>query len=363
LCEKATREWREEDYKSLTDTPAFKRFANAFKNNENKPLDLFSVDYESSGVIESIQKQLKNGTIESIFLIMEYLQDSVFPRHEIFVEQISNNPQNAASGVKSFQGYSGTLENPYIFHHSVVGNNNVVLDTGSNGRVIDVLLERNRTVHCETTEKIEAKTLLEKLLDKKSLEERNRFHALIDIGVLFKGFTNYSIASSLLDYFSNKPDSPIQCILYYDNNRNELAYITKGSKEPRFLSATDPDTIRSVTGFKLDETFTFYDHLHTTGSNIAQTDNASAIATFGESVTIRDILQGVMRMRKLLDTQNVEFVVPSTMHHYFEESLGIKIDQLSEAIDRVCLSDSTNLYNFNFFRFNSIESIKGQDRK
>lgn len=331
LCEKASREWNETGCKiGLRQTKACIQFAAAFKNESGERFDLFSVDVDSQSVIKSIQEQLRNGSQESVRFILDFLRDQVFPEHEIFVEQITNNQQNAAGAVKSFQGYSGTLENPYIFHHSIVGNKeNIIPDVGSNGRVIDVLLGRNQKVHTLSSEKITACQLMHRLLDGKSSKERNRFHALIDMGVFFKGYSNDTVASSLLEYFSSVKDSPIEGILYYDTEKNELAFLRKGSDKPIFLPATDAETIRSVTGLKQEQIFTYYDHLHTTGSNIPQPDTAAAIATINESATLRDILQGVMRMRKLLEKQNVEFVVPETMLPYLEEYLGIKMRAIS----------------------------------
>ncbi len=325
LCNKALLEWKANGCQmDLDQTAAVKQFTQAFK------IDLLTIDCNSSVMINLIQEKLKNGSKESIQLILDFVRDSVLPEHEIFIEQITNNPQNASGAVKSFQGYSGTLENPYIFHHQIVSQEKGILpDVSSNGRVIDVLLDRNRNVHTLKSEKITAKELLKKVLDKKTPVERNRCHALIDIGVLFKGFINHTVACSILEYFNDQAGSPIEGVLYYDNEKNELAFIRKGHNKPIFLPATDPETIRSVTGLKPENIFTFYDHLHTTGSNIAQIDHATAIVSFSESVTIRDILQGVMRMRKLLDSQNVEFVIPKTIIPYLEEFLGIKIDKVT----------------------------------
>jgi hypothetical protein len=45
------------------------------------------------------------------------------------------------------------------------------------------------------------------------------------------------------------------------------------------------------------------------------------------------------------------------------DALPLKMDQLLEAIHRVCLLDTTDVYSFQFFRFISIESMKDQDRQ
>lgn len=340
LCNKAMDEWKESASQiPLEDTQACKLFAETFKGKDGTPLDLFNVNVESKDTLAILQKQLKNGTPKSIQLILDYLREEAFPAHGIFVEQISNNPQSGAAGVKSFQGYSGTLENPYIFHPSLSGK--IARDLRSNGRVIDVLLSKSHTAHKISSDKLTASQLLHEILDPKTVQDRNQFHALIDLGVLFKGYSNKDIALSILDYFhEKKSETPIQGVLYYDSDSNELNFIKKGSSEAVALPGTDPETIAAVTGLKPEELFTFYDHRHTTGANILQTNEAKAIVTFNESATLRDVLQAVMRMRKLLHNQKVEFTYTESLLAYINQTLGTNDQHLS--LDKLLLFASMN---------------------
>lgn len=330
LCHKALDEWREGgSLGELKKTETCQLFAKAFQNENHPPLDLFDVNFDSSEIRNLLYQQLQKGSVAAIKLILDFVSEEIFPEHQIFVEQISNNPQNGAAAVESFQGYSGTIENRYIFHHSLTHKDKILPDKSSNGRVLDVLLLQNRVVDRLENERMTAGELLKTKLDPLSAKERNQFHALIDLGVLFKGYNNQTVASSIMDYFSSKQDSKIEGVLFYDSTSNELAFLKKGSSKPITLPGTDAETIATVTGLKPEQLFTYYDHRHITGSNIAQEERAKAIATFSESVTLRDLLQAVMRMRKLLLHQHVEFVYPKDLLRYVSALLGEDIQTLT----------------------------------
>lgn len=299
----------------LDETPAALNF------KEATGLNLFEIDPEMEDSLNRIGAALKGENPQAKRLVLDYLAYQVFAQWQIHTKQIFSNSLDLGAMVKTVQGYSGTMDHPYIFPDSCQAN--IQLDVGTNGRVIDVLCRRNKTVHLIDRAELTAEQFLERLLKDRPREEVKKMHALIDIGAYFKGYPNDAVAQSILSYFSKDPSSNIQGVLYYDPHSNKLAFIRKGMEDkPVLLPGTDSATIRRITGLKPYQLFTFYDQNHTTGSDIAQAPDAAALATVGANDTLRNILQGSMRMRQLFLDQHIEFVVPATLLPLMETRIG-----------------------------------------
>ncbi|MBS0653900.1 MAG: DUF3638 domain-containing protein, partial [Verrucomicrobia bacterium] len=308
-------------------TPAVQFFKKAVAGAGQEGLDLMKLKVNDEETIRKVQKVLNAGTAESTRMIIQYLNEQVFPELEFHKDQIHNNAANLSGAVDSEQGYSGTTANPFIFSHTYLQDpeKRIVLDKGAYGRVIDTLCRANRTVHTVSTKLKTAEDLMKAVHQKKNVEERNRFHAFIDIGAYFKGHTNAEVASSFLAYFSVLEQSPIERILYYDDTNNKLACLKKGRKEPIYIDSTESKTIFAMTGLKKQQLFTFYDQFHTVGSNIIQDPHAKAFYTIGDQTVLRDELQGDMRMRSLLEEQEIEGIIPEDLipliSHRIEEPI------------------------------------------
>lgn len=316
---------------SIFDKTAVVRFfKEAAAGSIQEELDLMKLQVKDDKAMKKVQKVLNSGTAQSIRMIIQYLSEQVFPELEFHLDQIHNNTANLSGAVDSEQGYSGTTANPFIFSQAYLQDpeKRIVLDKGAYGRVIDTLCRANRTVHAASSKLKTAEDLMKAVHQKKSTPERNLFHAFIDIGAYFKGHTNAEVASSFLAYFSDLDQSPIEGILYYDDTNNQLACLKKGRKEPIFIESTDAKTIFAMTGLKKRQLFTFYDQFHTVGSNIIQDPDAKAFYTIGDKTVLRDELQGDMRMRGLLEEQEIEGIIPDDLipliSHLIEEKIAEK---------------------------------------
>ena len=62
-------------------------------------------------------------------------------------------------------------------------------------------------------------------------------------------------------------------------------------------------------GIRIEKRFTFYDQVHTTGMDIKQALNATAVVTLGKDMTLRDYSQGCWRMRGLGKGQRIHMMV------------------------------------------------------
>eukprot|EP01046_Picozoa_sp_COSAG06_P114222 COSAG06_NODE_61010_length_269_cov_0.605882_1_plen_77_part_10 len=62
-------------------------------------------------------------------------------------------------------------------------------------------------------------------------------------------------------------------------------------------------------GLQPEERFSFYDQVHSTGTDIKQCAQARCAVTLGKGMTLRDLAQGAWRMRGLTIGQTIELIV------------------------------------------------------
>ena len=328
LSNQALQEWRDNDGKTpLSEVPTAKTFASIARDANNKPLDLMTIDLEDANVLAHIQNKINDKSKESLKLVLLYIANSILPKIKTHLEQITHNAQNLGSMFSSRQGYSGTIDNKNIFPEGFSEEKQTIRpDLGANGKIIDAIFKRENNVVREIPSSIKSTQALLQLLmgpHETRWELKTAFNSFIDIGAHFKGRTNNQVAKEFYDYFKQEKDSPIKGVLYYDDVRNTLAFIGAGHEDmPVFLPDTSPQTIRSVTGLKPEQLFTYYDQRHTTGSDIPQAPNAKACVTIGETTTLRDILQGILRMRQFFQDQTIEFIIPEEMKKLIESRIG-----------------------------------------
>ncbi|MFQ5729060.1 MAG: DUF3638 domain-containing protein, partial [Waddliaceae bacterium] len=280
--------------------------AKAFKRIVGR--DVFSVSTMNVAHVRGVQTALKTSREREAFdFVLSYVTDEVLSKQEFYEEQISNNGQNLAAMPKVKQGYTGTIESRDTFPYDA----ELYPDVGTNGRIIDVLLRRNNVVHVvkEGSVKEHLKQVFE------NNPNAHKFRALIDIGPMYKGVDSRQIATEILDFMqSQKAPSQVKGVLYWDDKTKMLCCIKSGEEgSPIVFPATDSDTIFSLTGLEREELFAFYPHHKITGADLAFSRDAYALTTFAEKTPLRDLLQGVMRMRKLFDTQHVETMLPESV--------------------------------------------------
>lgn len=132
------------------------------------------------------------------------------------------------------------------------------------------------------------------------------YHALIDTGALITGMTNEEVARYLLAKGLHGLDG---CV-YLDASDNKMVILR--------------DRVRPVPlqecGLPPHRRFTFYDQVHTTGTDIKQGLDARAAVTLGKDMTFRDYAQGCWRMRGLGKGQTITLVI---------------VDELQQLIDAV----------------------------
>lgn len=236
------------------------------------------------------------------------------------------NAINHVAQYRSAQTMTGTPWNADCFHPRFRFDQEKSF--GTDGRTIDLLLQKNPPIKLAMSE--DPARLIEDFVLKHP--KTHKIHALIDVGALFKGLGNEMIARLLCRALGSRPGNTVKHVLFY-NQDNILCALpcrsgtpslgqggiveTKGVKEvnenidaPIILAGSDPKLILQKIGSRPDECFTYYDQRHTTGTDIKQAFDAIGIVTVDRDTKMRDLLQGVMRLRELRKSQGVEIVLP-----------------------------------------------------
>ncbi|KAJ9467248.1 Vacuolar protein sorting-associated protein 27 [Diplonema papillatum] len=133
--------------------------------------------------------------------------------------------------------------------------------------------------------------------------------ALIDTGALITGFTNFEVARKLLEL-----DIPFKGVVFLDQSDRRVVLLKNGRTAPL-----------EQCGLSVKERFTFYDHVHTTGMDIAQALEAAACLTLSQDMVFRDYVQGAYRMRgigkgqtlRVLATPEILTIVRNTLRARF----------------------------------------------
>lgn len=141
------------------------------------------------------------------------------------------------------------------------------------------------------------------------------FHALVDTGALITGFTNETTAEMLLRFGLEHVEG---CVFL--NDANEKVVKLRGLSGVVALSEC---------GLPPNKRFTFYDHVHTTGTDIRQCIDARAAVTLGKDMTFRDYAQGCWRMRGLENGQTLTTIVTKEvlqLVHQVSETGNLAVD-------------------------------------
>ena len=107
-------------------------------------------------------------------------------------------------------------------------------------------------------------------------------HALIDVGALITGMANVEVVHALLEYGLDGMDG---CV-FIDEDDDQVVLL-RGVARPVPLH---------LCGIPPHRRFTFYDQVHTTGTDFFQAPDTVAAVSVGKDMTLRDYAQGCWRM-------------------------------------------------------------------
>ncbi|GBG29475.1 Hypothetical Protein FCC1311_056962, partial [Hondaea fermentalgiana] len=140
--------------------------------------------------------------------------------------------------------------------------------------------------------------------------------ALIDTGALIVGLSNREVAWILLEHGL---DDLKGCVYLDAQDRQRVLLRSDQPHGGRFLFRDVP---LAEAALSPDQRFTFYDHVHTTGMDIAQPILGRAAMTIGKDMTFRDYCQGAWRMRRLGMGQCLHILVPRVVMELLSSELS-----------------------------------------
>ncbi len=289
----------------LEDTEEYR----TFKQITGASLDkIYQKDPEA---MQKILQDLKADPKKRLELEKEYISIHA----GAFSSYYRSNPLSLCGMAASKVGLTGTPSNRGTYPKEL--RENTALEKGTEGRVRSVLLQRSDSGL--TTVRFTPSNDAEQVL-KAGLENnprKNQFRALLDPVGLFKDRSNEEVARGTLEYMGG---SEVDAALYYSRQEGNmgipgsLMVLRKSkeegggySKEP--VGGTGKGALESK-GIDPNTTASNYDERHCEATDIPQIPDALGVVTASSSLSDRDLLQTVFRLRGYLKGQDVDFVIP-----------------------------------------------------
>lgn len=265
-------------------------------------LNLAHVNPQNEAQIAQIYNHLKHNKT----LICEILRERILPQVTNEPAILHSDAYNHVSMYRSAQGLSGTPWNHATYHQDLKFNHHTSL--GTDGYIQTVLSKNKTPVHGLDFDNLEQ--YLPRLFQK--VQDPSKVHAIMDISASFEGLNNFTVATALTDYMaSNRPD--IKYVLYFNDQDVLCALSTEKPHQSITIGSSNPDDIRRKLNCGPENYFTYYDQAHTLGIDIQQALGSTGLCLVNEKTCLQHLLQGVMRMRDVGKTQQIEIFCPMAM--------------------------------------------------
>lgn len=290
LQDNAKREIKNKRLSSIKHTNAYREFMEVF--GHTLP---FTLKPCSNSDIDLIFDAMARNNILAIRYVRRYL----FPRLQIHTKKLNSGPHDFVAMFSKMLGFTGTPWNRDTYHPTI----ETVLDgtlpdgtpvSATDGKTVTLLWQNSfdkvTITHHESS--------LEAIDEFVAANPTPHFQAFIDSGAFFNGITNIAVARRFL---ARLPDH-IHGVVFYHNDQEVV--LERGKATPVLLKTTS---------YPKKALFTYYDHRHTTGADIAQEPLAEGLLSTGMHLTLRDLLQAVWRLRQLDKQQKIKFIIPRSV--------------------------------------------------
>lgn len=297
-----------------TDRPAYRSFASWLRVAQDIREEIGSTEDPADFEVLSLDlfdpedpKQMVNlhRTLAGVGQTsMQYMQDLVFPevlQHQTLKLQASGMDIGSDQLFGTRLGFSGTPSDLLPYSLGSVGT-----QPGTDAKVLRTLTSPQYV--SLPIEGIPAGWSAETILDQVAAAEP-LFHAMVDAGALITGFSNEGTAQYLL----NKLPSSIKGCAFLDASDRTQVVMRKGGRVMTLEAC----------GLQPEERFSFYDQVHSTGTDIKQCAQARCAVTLGKGMTLRDLAQGAWRMRGLTIGQTVELIVVPSVRKQVGDALDV----------------------------------------
>lgn len=218
-------------------------------------------------------------------------------------------------------------------------------EPGSDGRVLAVLTDPEVT-HAEVLP--DSWTPL-RVLDRIAAAQPP-MAALIDSGALITNMENEDVARYLLRRLTS---ALFDGVVFLDNRDRQM------------ILQRDNGLIVPVAqcGVSLSRRFTFFDQVHTTGTDVRQSASATAVITLGKDLVFRDYAQGAYRMRGIGKGQRLcLYLIPEVTSRISEVLGPFKTGDMLRDVPAWLLLNSMKVEGLQFFKL-SLQELANVWRK
>lgn len=243
-------------------------------------------------------KNIHNAIFKDKKIIYYYYNLFIFHKLKKYSQRLSSNPLDI-SGVLFARklGFTGTPNNKDVYSEEI--GKSVKSIPEDDGKVLRMILDREIT-SVSNIKDTNGESFIKDLAERPDF---NQYRAIIDTGAYFKGISNKNVVDMLINVFKKRGD--IEGVVYFDDLSNEIMVknVKTGEVEKLTVSKIPPE-----------RRFTYYDQIHTTGTDIKQASLAKAYMTIGRNISTRDIFQSAMRLRELGAGQKLTLLVPAYLN-------------------------------------------------
>jgi hypothetical protein len=258
-----------------------------------------------------------------------YLEASTIVEVVGFYEQFARSTsQNFASSLSTKRSLTGTPWFLESFPQSL--QDHFLPDPGTEGKIADVFLERAflEQIHL-VNQKSSVQDLLKSTLQTMTPERQNRLSGFIDTGAFFKDKDSLSVAEEILAFYEKDPR--IQSVLFFGRPTPKspmtLMALKKGVLRPITIGSTKPEEIAKH-GIFPDFAFVYYGQSNAEATDIAQRKDAINAISLNHKTTRRTFMQGMLRLRKYFEGQDIEILLPQGEKHLFSNEETISHEEI-----------------------------------
>ncbi|MBA3537039.1 MAG: DUF3638 domain-containing protein [Tatlockia sp.] len=335
--------------KNLDETPTARGFALL----EGNTYTLSQVDLKNAVQMHFLHMKYKDNRSLQVLLLKDRLlkqiqNDSGFIQSDSF---------NHVDIYRSTQGVSGTPDEEGLYHQRLTFDKKTSL--GTDAYVIELL--RHKKTELSFLDYENPKPFIKKAFT--NSKKGPQIRAIIDINATFTGVTNLEVARAIANFSKDNTQffsNPLKHVLYFNADQVLCALDINKPDQSIVLGTSEEKEIARLLRSTPAERFTYYDQVHTLGTDIKHFKEVHALVLADEKELIKRFIQGVLRIRSIGHKASIEIILPTrvqglTFDEFVDrlrdnEQKDIPLDnlfsaksQMNNLLRRACLTMVQNL--------------------
>ncbi|MBP9722432.1 MAG: DUF3638 domain-containing protein, partial [Gammaproteobacteria bacterium] len=276
--------------------------------DEAEKIDIAKIDIDKNDDIKKVLKLLNGSNAFRLLCTAQYgLASQTYSSHVLTSTAITHACLYGCASSMTGTPWNLQAMHPRITEHYTP-------DTSGEAEVLANLRNTEKTTVSSYGPDKDIKITINTL----SISTTKETRTLIDIAGSFRDSSNLEVACAIAEKCLQL-NKDIKYILFFDTDNClyalDVTDITKKIKLP----STDKKDIAAKLNCEPDACFTYYDQQHTTGVDIKQMTDANALVLVDGHTLHRDILQGVMRMRQLPESQTLRVLITSQLEQVLQK--------------------------------------------